>query len=55
MKGDRLAKHRKPEERERKDIFDRWLSANCHDAVSHDKLRHSVAGKEKKIAHLLEK
>jgi len=55
MGEDKLGKHRKAEQRERPNAFDKWLSGNCHKAVSHEKLRNATVGKEKKIERILEK
>lgn len=55
MSEDRLEKHRKAEQRDRPNAFDKWLSENCHEAVPHEKLRSVTASKKKKIEQLLEK
>lgn len=55
MAEDRLEKHRKAEQREREDVFDKWLTGNCHHAVPHEKLRKTTAGKEKIIEKLIER
>jgi len=55
MSEDKLEKHRKAEQRERPNAFDKWLLGNCHEAVPHEKLRNVTVGKERKIERLLEK
>ncbi len=54
MKEDKLEKHRRVEQREKPDFFDKWLESNCHKAVSHEKLRNTISGKEKAIEKLIE-
>jgi len=55
MKIDRLAQHRKAQERKDSNHFEQWLQANCHHAVSHDEIRNSSKSKVKKIEKILKK
>jgi len=54
MSEDRLEKHRKSEKREDAGVFFQWLESNCHNAVSHEKLRASIKDKRGVVAKLIE-
>jgi len=55
MDNDILERHRKAEKRERPDVFDKWLTSNCHHTVPHDKLRNLTKDKARIIERLIEK
>ncbi|UCG35087.1 MAG: hypothetical protein JSW17_06270 [Candidatus Omnitrophota bacterium] len=48
-------KYRKAEKRERQEVFEKWLSENCHKAVPHEKLRSLTRNKENIIKKILKK